>query len=179
MLAVSLAALTSARPAQPPDRRRRRDASRQLHRSRRRGATGTATHRHGELGSTATSVSSQATGNSFEFENFGPGEGFSGTANASGSGTASAGLLKGEVEASASIDPTLWRGFHVGRAKSTRDRLRGLQNRVWGIVSSRAHLPACAPVRGISRLALTPCARDGDGARAQLSSGQRAVSRPC
>ena len=59
-------------------------------------------------GSTATSVSSQATGNSFEFENFGPGEGFSGTANASGSGTASAGLLKGEVEASASIDPTLY-----------------------------------------------------------------------
>ena len=54
------------------------------------------------------SFSSQEIGGSSAFENFGVGEGFSASASASGSGTASAGLLTGIVQASASIDPTLY-----------------------------------------------------------------------
>lgn len=60
--------------------------------------------------STPTSFSSQAVGNSSLFETFGPGEGFSGVANASASGTASAGLVVGSVQASASVSPLFYGG---------------------------------------------------------------------
>lgn len=58
--------------------------------------------------STPTSFSSQEVGNSSSFESFGPGEAFNGVANASASGTASAGLLVGIAQASASVSPLFY-----------------------------------------------------------------------